>query len=65
MSAVKCHDIRKMLALDRAIADADVQAQVDACVGCALPKGVSLLSLQESSRYDAASPRDRRLARGV
>jgi hypothetical protein len=32
---MKCHDIREMLALDQAIADADVQAHVDTCGGCA------------------------------
>jgi len=35
VSLVKCHDIREMLALDPTIADADVQAHVDACAGCA------------------------------
>ena len=35
VSVVKCHDIRKMLALDPTIADAGVQAHVDACAGCA------------------------------
>jgi hypothetical protein len=32
---VKCQDIREMLALDQAIADADVQAHVSTCGGCA------------------------------
>ena len=32
---MKCQDIREMLALDPTIADADVQAHVDACAGCA------------------------------
>jgi hypothetical protein len=36
MSAMKCNDIREMLALDQAIADADVQAHINACAGCAL-----------------------------
>jgi hypothetical protein len=35
VSAMKRHDIREMLALDQAIADADVQAHVDTCGGCA------------------------------
>ena len=32
---MKCHDIREMLALDPTIADADVQAHLDTCGGCA------------------------------
>ena len=32
---MKCHDIRAMLALDQAIAEAEVQAHVDTCGGCA------------------------------
>jgi len=35
VSAMKCHDIREMLAFDPTIADADVQAHVDTCAGCA------------------------------
>lgn len=31
---MKCNDIREMLALDQAIANADVQTHVDACAGC-------------------------------
>jgi len=35
VSAMKCNNIREMPALDQAIADADVQAHVDTCGGCA------------------------------
>ncbi len=35
VSAMRCHDIREMLLLNPTITDADVQAHVDTCGGCA------------------------------